>query len=192
MNSSLRILPNILCLLLLGRSVIFSSLREEALCRRHLMRLNSTLPLVTRAPCSRAAPYVSFMGLPIMAGWTTAHVLVSEAGPWPGWLPCCALSSSCWPAGEQGPVLEWLAMWLSSPRACVFPPLGDVVSQGSWLQGLRLVLVYWGIEPGSKAVDCMANGGSRVDTGPLMGWKASSANRLEGRFQNASCRFTLW
>ena len=148
--------------------------------------------MVTRVLCSRAAPYVRVMGLPIMVGWTTANVLVSEAAPWPCWLPGCALSSSCWPAGEQDSVLEWLAVWLSSPRACVCPPLGDVVSQGSWLQGLRLVLVYCWVEPGSRAVDCIAKRVSRVDTGHLMGWKASSANRLEGRFQNGSCHFTLW
>lgn len=156
------------------------------------MRLNSTLPSGHQSPVRQGCSLCELHGPSYYGRVDNCRCLVSEAGPWPGWLPGCALSSSCWPAGEQDPVLEWLAMWLSSPRACVSPPLGDVMSQGSWLQGLRLVLVYCWVEPGSRAVDCMANGGSRVDTGPLMGWKASSANRLEGRFQNGSCHFTLW
>ena len=44
-------------------------------------------PLVTRAICSRGAPYVGFMDPSVVAELTTVGAVLCGAVPWPSWLP---------------------------------------------------------------------------------------------------------
>ena len=83
-------------------------------------------------------------GPSVVAGLTTVGTLVGRAGPWPNWLPVPTSCGACQPAGGQVHVPMWLlvSLGLSDPRASTEPLVGGVRIKGSWLWGLRgLVLV---------------------------------------------------
>ena len=90
---------------------MFPNLGEVALYKRCPLGPSSTFPLVTRALCSRSAPYVGCMGPSTVVGPTAEGTLVGRAGPWPGWLPGTSLCHGCRAADGEDWVPEQLAAW---------------------------------------------------------------------------------
>ena len=94
---------------------------------------SSTLPMVSRAACSRSAPYVDSMGPSIVVA---VGSLVGIADSLPSWLP--------------GPATIW---WIQVMRWLAAEPQGV----------LGLVSAQWWAEPASGMCGCGAGvSGSRV------------------------------